>query len=296
VRPRALDQFIRRLYGEGGGDDLFGFAMAYLLGDVADDILGAQGFGRLLRPLEASDAAALSAEAKAAERRLEDARRILCKASLALRCERAAAEGEDAGGWRVWLTRAKPLILPNLAAAYVWPITRGEGHRRDVLAALTSGESVDLGVMPLADLTRFVAFQLSDTESEARILFSLGLPMDGVPGERHAAIFRSIITNRDAFFRYLRLLLSEWGDPFAAALAAQSGAEGAWGRGGGDDVPLLEDMVRALCSGDGRLNAVERLISRLSADDSDADPVPVEFRALWDAFRTAMTQETAHVG
>jgi len=54
-------------------------------------------------------------------------------------------------------------------------------------------------------------------------------------------------------------------------------------------------MVRALCSGDGRLNAVERLISRMSDEGSENDPVPAEFRALWDAFRTAMT-EPAHDG
>ena len=262
-----------------------------------EDILGAQGFGRLLRPFEASEAAALSAEAKAAERRLEEARRVLCKASLTLRCEHAPAEGEVEAGWRVWLSCAKPVVLANLAYAYAWPITRGDGHRRDVLVGLASGDTIDLGVMPMADLTRFVAFQFADTGGDARLLFSLGLPMEGVPAERHAAIFRSIITNRDAFFRYLRLLLSELGDPFAAALAAQSGGtEGTWGSGGGDDVPLLEDMVRALCSGDGRLNAVERLISRLSAEEAETDPVPAEFRALWEAFRTAMTPETAIVG
>ncbi|SIR42184.1 phospholipase D family protein [Bosea sp. TND4EK4] len=262
-----------------------------------EDILGLHGFGRLLRPFEANDGAALSAEAKAAERRLGDARRILCRASLALRCERAPTMNEDAGGWRVWLDCDKPLVIANLAASYVWPITRGEGHRRDVLAALSSGGSVDLGVMPLADITRFIAFQLTDEESDARLLFSLGLPIEGVPAERHAAIFRSIITNRDTFFRYLRLLLSDLGDPFAAALAAQSSAaKGAWSRGRGDDVPLLEDMVRALCSGDDRLIAIERLISRLSAEDAAADPIPPEFRALWASFRSAMMLDTAHAG
>jgi hypothetical protein len=261
-----------------------------------ENILGAQGFGRLLCPFVAGDVSADAAAAKAAERRLEDVRRLICKAGLALRCERALAEGEDAAGWRVWLICARPLVFASLASAFVWPITRGEGHRRDVLAALAGGEDVDLGVMPLADLTRFIAFQLADAGSDARLLFSVGLPMEGVPAERHSAIFRSIITNRDAFFRYLRLLLSELGDPFAAALAAQSaGSEGAWGRGGGDDVPLLEGMVRALCAGDGRLTAVERLISRLAAEDSATDPVPAEFRALWEAFRSAMPEEADYV-
>lgn len=262
-----------------------------------EDIIGAQGFGRLLRPFEVNEAAAQSAEAKAAERRLEKVRQIICKAELILRCERAQAEGHTEAGWRVWLICAKPLVFENLASVFVWPITRGEGHRRDVLIRLATGESIDLGAMPLADLTCFMAFQLADADTDTKLLFSLSLPMGGMPAERHAAILRSIITNRDAFFRYLRLLLSELGDPFAAALAAQSGASrDAWGRGGGDDVPLLEDMVRALCAGDGRLEAVERVILRLAADDTGTDPVPQEFHTLWEAFRLAMAPRTAHVG
>lgn len=261
-----------------------------------EDILGAQGFGRLLCPFVPGEASPEAVAAKAAERRLEDVRRLICNAGLTLRCERVSAEGDSPGGWRVWLICARPLVLSSLAGAFIWPITRGEGHRRDVLAALAAGANVDLGIMPLIDVTRFIAFQLADAGSDVRLLFSVGLPMDGVPDDRHAAIFRSIIINRDAFFRYLRLLLSEHGDPFAVALAAQSnGSEGRWGRGGGDDIPLLEDLVRALCAGDGRLKAVERLITRLSAQDTEVDPVPAEFRALWEAFRLAMPEEAGRV-
>ena len=261
-----------------------------------ENILGAQGFGRLLCPFVAGEPPADAEAVKAAERRLEDMRRAICKAGLGLRCERALADGEDAAGWRLILACKRPLALAHIASAFAWPITRGEGHRRDVLQALAVGDDVDLGVMPLADLTRFIAIQLTDAASDARLLFSVGLQMEGIPAERHAAILRSIIANRDAFFRYLRLLLSELGDPFAAALAAQSGAgTGAWGRGGGDDVPLLEDLVRALCAGDGRLAAVERLITRLEAGGAETDPVPTEFRALWEAFRAAMPTEVGDV-
>jgi hypothetical protein len=260
-----------------------------------ENILGAQGFGRLLCPFVVGEVYADAAVVKAAERRLEDVRRLICKAGLALRCERAPAKGEDAGGWQVWLICGKQLTLDCLASAFVWPITRGEGHRRDVMSALAAGNDVDFGVMHLADLTRFIAFQLTDAKSDTRLLFSVGLPMEGIPAERHAAIFRSIITNRDAFFRYLRLLLSELGDPFAVALAAHSGTtEGEWGRGGEDDIPLLEDLVRALCAGDDRLTIVERLITRLAAEDAEVDPVPAEFRALWQAFRSVMPEGITH--
>lgn len=260
-----------------------------------ENILGVQGFGRLLCPFVAGEVSADAAAVKAAERRLENARRQICLAGLALHCERMPAKGEDAGGWQVELICRQPLPLDHLANAFVWPITRGEGHRRDVMTSLAAGDNVDLGVMPLADLTRFIAFQLADRESEARLLFCVGLPMAGAPAERHAAIFRSIITNRDAFFRYLRLLLSELGAPFSVALAAHSGAtEGARSRGGGDDIPLLEDLVRALCAGDERLAAIERLMTRLAAEDVEIDPVPAEFRALWRAFQSAMPEGITH--
>jgi hypothetical protein len=87
-------------------------------------------------------------------------------------------------------------------------------------------QAIDLGAMPLVDLTRFLACRLTDATDKASALFSIGLVMEGLPAERNAAILRSLINNRDAFFRYLRLLLSELGDPFGAALAAQDGSSG----------------------------------------------------------------------
>ena len=150
--------------------------------------------------------------------------------------------------------------------------------------------------MSLIDLTRFLAWHLTDRVSEASLLFSTGLILEGLPSERHAAILRWVIDSKDAFFRYLRLLLSELGDPFAAALAAQAGSgRGAW-RTADDDAPLVEEMVRAFCRGGDQLRAIERLITRLEAVDTrEADPVPAEFRSLWETFRIALnTQGSAH--
>lgn len=179
-----------------------------------------------------------------------------------------------------------------------WPITRGDGHACDVLSALRSGEPVDLGAMPMVDLTRFLAFRLTDENEKASVLFSTSLIMDGLPAERHAAILRWVIDSRDAFFRYLRLLLSELGDPFSAALAAQDGSGATAWTAAADDAPLLEDMVRALCRGGERLHAIERLITRLEAgNDAGADPIPADFRTLWDTFRIALQDRGAdHAG
>jgi hypothetical protein len=230
-----------------------------------EEILGEKGFGRLTRPFLPDELAAAASVRRAAEARLDAVRRELCRSGLKLRCEREQSTDDGKALWRVWLTPSEPLSLTGIGALHVWPITRGDAHARDALEGLRLGLPIDLGAMPLLDLTRFLACHVSDQDSDLSILFSTGLVLEGLPAERHAAILRWVIDSKDAFFRYLRLLLSELGDPFAAALAAQDGSgNGAW-RTGDDDAPLLEEMVRAFCQGGDQLRAIGRLITRLEA-------------------------------
>ncbi|MYK30710.1 MAG: hypothetical protein F4051_03025 [Boseongicola sp. SB0670_bin_30] len=259
-----------------------------------EQIMGDKGFGRLTRAFVPNELDAADPEEVTAEKWLDDARRVLCRGGLRLRCERTANEDAEEHAWRVWLDPVKSLPLEGIGFLSAWPITRGDGHARDVLSGLRSGASVNLGTMPIVDLTRFLAFRMMDENEKASAVFSTGLMMEGLPAERHAAILRWMIDSRDAFFRYLRLLLSEFGDPFSAVLAVQEGVGAKVWITGGDDAPLLEDMVRALCRGGERLHAIDRLITRLEAgNETGADPVPAEFRTLWDAFRVALHEQGA---
>ncbi|HET7569770.1 MAG TPA: phospholipase D family protein [Gammaproteobacteria bacterium] len=261
-----------------------------------EEILGEAGFGRLTRPFIAGEVAAADPVQRDAEARLDVARNELCGAGLRLRCEREPTANGGASLWRMRLTSPSRVALAGVGKLRIWPITRGEGHGRDVLEALRCGESIDLGAMALVDVTRFMAFQLTDDGERASLLFSTGLALDGLPAQRQAALLRLVIDNNDAFFRYLRLLLSGVDDPFAAALAARGdSSRGNW-RGAEDDVPLLEEMVRAFCRGGEKLRAIKRLIEQLGPPESgQADPVPPEFRLLWDTFRAALNaQEPAH--
>lgn len=227
-----------------------------------EEILGDKGFGRLTRPFVRDETGAADAAQRAAEARLDQARREICQSGITLRCERAEPNTDGAPDWRVWLAPSKPLSLAGIGVLQVWPITRGEGHARDVLGPLRQGQPVNLGAMQLVDLTRFLACHLADARENVSILFSTGLMIEGLPAERHAAILRWVIDSKDAFFRYLRLLLSELGDPFAAAaLAAQNeSGQGTW-RAADDDAPILEEMVRVFCRGGDQLRAIERLIA-----------------------------------
>jgi hypothetical protein len=259
-----------------------------------DQIMSEKGFGRLTRAFVVSELEPIDPAVTIAEARLDEARRVLSRGALRLRCEPASSDDPNDSPWRVWLTPSGPLSLKGIGALSVWPITRGDGHAREVLTELRTGEASDLGTMPMVDLTRFIAFRLTDETKKASALFSTSLIMDGLHADRHAAILRWVIDSRDAFFRYLRLLLSELGDPFGAALAAQNGSEKTTWAASVDDAPLLEDMVRALCQGGERLHTIERLITRLeSSNHAGPDPIPDDFRILWDAFRIALRDLSA---
>lgn len=252
-----------------------------------DEIMGDHGFGRLTRSFEPTELPDNPLHNKKAEAAVNEARHsIITDAKLHFWCK-PADEGASVGYlWRVYLVPAKPIPLDNIASTYVWPITRGESHKKDVLEALRTGSEVDLGIMPLPDITRFMACQLSDVSGKASALFSIKLPSSGLPEGRHAAILRSVIDNKDKFIQYLRLLLSDMSDPFALAKAMQkNNSNGSW-HTSPDDMPLLEEMVRALCKDRSQLIEIERLISRLEAGNSNSSdsPIPENFHKLWQSF------------
>ncbi|TKV80123.1 hypothetical protein FDV58_17905 [Bradyrhizobium elkanii] len=262
-----------------------------------EEIFGDKEFGRLTRPFVPEEWKNEDEAQRAAEARLDEARRELCTGGLKLVCRRSSSEDEAANLWEVTVQPAKPLALTAVGELRIWPITRGETHQKDALENLRRGEAVDLGAMPLIDITRFLACHVFDRETGVALLFATGLVLEGLPIGRNAAILRSIIHNKDAFFRYLRLLLAEFGDPFAAAMAVQKDeGHGGW-RSSEDDSPLLEEMVRAFCGREDRLDRIARLVERLEeADAGSASPIPADFHALWQTFRLALQNKSqAHV-
>ena len=183
-----------------------------------------------------------------------------------------------------------PMKLRGIGSVEVWPVTRGSRHGRDAINALRSGTSVDLGAMAMVDLSRFIAFSLRDESGKAEVRFALCLEMSGEPQERASAALRWLVNSREAFLRYLRLLLADMSDPISAQTAARADAKRAGGGDGTHHEPILEEMVHALCNDHERLQTVERLIHCLERDrDSSPDSVvPEEFLTLWAAFRQAL--------
>ncbi len=255
-----------------------------LLGTMEDQ-LSPERLGRFLRDYQPQPPAETAAD-RAAEARLDAARKALARCQPMLRC---AAEPD--GLIALTLSCARSLPLPQGVRLTVWPLAVGAMHGIDLPAGLGRGP-VGLGRLPLRDVTRWLGVRLSDTATGTEQMFSLGTTLRDLPEARSAEILRTIIENRDAFLRYLRLLLGDTSEA-AKAIFAMGRGKGFFGAAGlAEESPILEDMVRAL-QGDGRqLHDIERLIARLGeARDQDGAPViPERFLHLWQVFRPLLTK------
>ena len=257
------------------------------MGQVPDHV-AQERLGRFLRTWTPPDMLPEPDPAQLAEAQLELTRRKLAATDLTLRCSLT-------GDGRIGLTlTARPkVVLPATQRIEIWPLTLGPNHAV-VLSEPLGREGVSLGHFALADVTRWLGLRLTDADSGTEMVFSLGATLKDLPEARTAEILRTIIENREAFLRYIRLLL---GDAQAAGdlILNGSGQSGFLGFAGfTDDAPILEEMVRSL-SGDGRrLNDIERLMARLGdARGADGEPViPPRFSAMWEVFRELLQKET----
>lgn len=247
-----------------------------------DEILGEGCFGSILCDYEPPEIVTPDPAVVAAERRLDDARRLLARSGLRMRCGSVDSETATLPITITLDTPGGP--LPGLAVE-IWPIGLGEAHRREA-TDLLAGAAAQFAPIALRDLSRFIAFRLVDRVTGLKTLFSLGAVVEAMPEDRDAAVMRAIVDSRAAFLRYLQLILAEGEDPFALARGMVSGDAGG-SRIDRDDAPLLEAMVRALISGDERLDEVARLMRRLMATDVSAPIIPPEFLELWRAFQAA---------
>ncbi len=249
------------------------------IGSVEDQFSLAK-LGRFLRTYEPRPLR-VDAPVQAAEKRVEAGVMALSASKLTIRCRR----NDDVVGLTL---SAENLRLPDGLDIQVWPLVAGPNHAVDA-GSLSEG-TVRLGTLALRDVTRWLGFRLVDREIGIEKLVSIGAEIIGLPADRTAEILRSVIENRDAFLKYLALLLD--GSEEGMGWSAVMGKGGGWTNASGDDAPLFEEMVRAFSNSDQRLGDIDRLIERLgpSRGAEGESVVPADFLSLWNVFRQAMRQ------
>lgn len=272
----------------GGNVELFATLSGYTshLGTMEEQ-LSPERLGRFLReftPYDPDD----NPQEEAAELRLEEVRRALAATKLVLRCKE-----NDEGRVALYLSTEKRVTLPDSIELRLWPIVAGIEHGISV-TFLGDREQL-LAHLPLKDVTRWIGVRLREEATGMEQHFTLGTELIDLPDARTAEILRALIENRDAFLRYIRLLLGDVTEAAKALFASGQGGNLSGVFGNTRDAPILEDMVRAL-AGDGRqLRDIERLITRLSnPDNGHSEVIPEEFLDLWETFRAVMSEETSH--
>lgn len=139
------------------------------------------------------------------------------------------------------------------------------------------------------DLSRFMAFSIvADGETLRR--FVVRYELDGMPPGRLDSIFKSIVSNRDKFFEYLRFLLTD--EVSKGDITNDPTGSKSKGHGEDDDfflhgeLPIFERLIVAASRDPMKLKAVDKVIERLRSTDGEEEaPIPPEFLDFWEVFR-----------
>jgi hypothetical protein len=242
----------------------------------------AGGLSRLLQPYTPSaEGAAEDPEGQRNEERLEALRRELSRAGLRLQAS-PAAEGT---GYDLALRGALPAGLLDGVKASVWPVSLKPAHALD-LTPLTQGQPVSFASLSAVSLTAFleVTLETGADESQRALHFVLNLPLEGAPADRLERILREVIGSRGQLLRYLLFLLARQEDALLAGerlLHAEPEGKNGSGSLGGEELPLLEELLRTLSRAPGQLDAVQRLIADLEKTPEGRELLPPGFSDVW---------------
>ena len=251
-----------------------------------DELLGADGLGEYLVDFDTTKEAEIDSIRQEAEEFAERARSRLSEVALSIECSPGSLDGL----WTLVLTGEIP-SLDGIVSASAWPITVTRYFAVNIMDSTAHG-GIKLGEYSASSVTGFIAFELKTNHPDVSAKFVLNLPVTGVPEERNSAILQTVISNQDGFIRYLLLLL---GDDTVAGFAPGGGSGLAkWlpRLSDGEDIPLLEELIRTYSRQPQRLLEISGLVRDLSQANRNAI-VPEDFLNLWTIFESAIGRRDA---
>jgi hypothetical protein len=253
--------------------------MAELIGRASkvgrpEDWLSGDGLGDVLQNFEPLDEETAEDPVEAI---LEAVRKRVAAGGLEVRCR------EEGGDWLLDLGSFERIDFSG-AMVSAWPVSVPQGKRMSIPPGV---DRVAIGPLVRQEVTSFVAFRVALDGRET--CFALDLPIDGMPADRDMEILRSVLRNRQAFIRYLLLLLGDW-QPFGGTEGAGKWAKGAFGSNA-DEPPVFELLARALAREPARLRHVQDVVDRIRAESvGDESVLPADFLKLWESFESVLRE------
>jgi hypothetical protein len=164
-----------------------------------------------------------------------------------------------------------------------WPVSLQEERSQPFCS---STAELAFSEISLLALTSFVALEVvSRVGSREHVLrFVLNLPIEGLPEGREDYIFGAILSDRTQFLRYLRMLLADPNDASAYWPDADTESGGQWKTwSSGEEMALLEALVRALSRSQPKIARIAEMVARLERTAEGRELFPEGFQSLWEA-------------
>jgi hypothetical protein len=238
-------------------------------------------FGSVVRDYKRNDSVSVDEVKAKLEAMVKEVRQQITSSNFSLE----VLPGEDKGTFNLGLFYERDSFeLIAGASVICWPITLQDNMAKDI-SYLGKGGLFFNNLSAVA-LTSFMAFDISvcadDNKSSAR--FVLNLPLVGMPEDRYENILIQIISDRNRFLRYLILLLSE-GKIIQPGLI-EFVAKGDSGDGSAlnkliSELPLLEELIRALSRNPKKIDRIDRLVRELQKTEEGREILPEEFGLIW---------------
>jgi hypothetical protein len=280
--PALSGQNVEFMVGMTGPKSKVGIAK--ILGDEQDQL----SLRALLAEYEPEEKVEPKPDEKAAEILLEEIRKHLVDRRF-----RIKVREEQAGEYEMRLvSREKRTALPDaVVKVRLWPVTLPDSRAKPLALGDRVLEAA-FSQLDMLQLTPFIAFEIQAKvrRAKANAQFVLNLPISGLPAQRDDHLLTAILTDQTQFLRYLRFLLAEeLGWPMGIGGGWDSAEPGAWGRRALDDldIPLLEDLARALSRSPEKIDLVDEVVERLAATEHGREILPRGFEQVWAAIREA---------
>ncbi len=199
--------------------------------------------------------------------------------SIRVTATRALKKPHDAGV----VVRARPASLPG-----------SQFYQVD----LSESVWVEFPPVSLLGLTSFFVFEVESVDLKVRRQFVLNVPLENAPENRHEAILRDLLSDRDRVLRFLLLLLLDTGARDLSKLM-DSPANGEnkfsfmhslFG------ATLFESLVRALDRDPERLEQVAQVILDLRQSKEGTALLPDDLDAIWEPIWAARSQQLDRKG
>jgi hypothetical protein len=219
-----------------------------------------------------------------AEEQLEALRQQISHCSLSLHCEPHDAL------WQLQL-HGLQIVVPEHCHIEIWPLTLPQ-DRATPISISSDGAPIRLHDMARQDITSFTGFALHMDDVTVR--FGLDIPLHNAPAGRDTDILRMVIRNREAFVRYIMLLLGELLGSHAEDDISESASGFSWSSlASTEEPPLFELLATTYAREPQQLQHVANALLRLQSATSDTgEPIiPPGFLQIWESFAEAMAKD-----